>query len=272
MTWLRDQRSRGRGLESVIGCAGLAWCLLGTSWINLRAQQPRPTKTPTDLAGYDALLTPEDRGHWAFRAVSAPAIPAVKKGDVGPQSDRSRFILARQEEQGLVPALRTGKPRVTQRRRHLSRPDRSTADAPTSCAGLSRRLRGRRTQREGLVDSTCSPCRPLYGERWARHWLDLVRYAESNGYERDAAKPFAWRYRDYVIRAFNSDKPFYQFVLEQIAGDELPEGDHTPEKGTWSPRATTGSALGTTNRPTRNKTATISSTTLSTRPPRFSWD
>ena len=71
--------------------------------------------------------------------------------------------------------------------------------------------------------------RPAYGERWARHWLDLVRYAESNGYERDATKPFAWRYRDYVIRAFNADKPFDRFVLEQIAGDELPEGDHTPE-------------------------------------------
>ena len=71
--------------------------------------------------------------------------------------------------------------------------------------------------------------RPAYGERWARHWLDLVRYAESNGYERDAAKPFAWRYRDYVIRAFNADKPFDRFVLEQIAGDELPEDDHTAE-------------------------------------------
>ena len=71
--------------------------------------------------------------------------------------------------------------------------------------------------------------RPAYGERWGRHWLDLVRYADSNGYERDAAKPFAWRYRDYVIRAFNSDKPFDRFVLEQIAGDELLEDDRTSE-------------------------------------------
>ena len=65
--------------------------------------------------------------------------------------------------------------------------------------------------------------RPAYGERWGRHWLDLVRYAETNGYERDAAKPNAWRYRDYVIRAFNDDKPFDRFVLEQLAGDELPD-------------------------------------------------
>lgn len=65
--------------------------------------------------------------------------------------------------------------------------------------------------------------RPEYGERWARHWLDVVRYADSNGYERDAAKPFVWRYRDYVIEALNQDKPFDRFVLEQIAGDEIPD-------------------------------------------------
>ncbi|MGV2333572.1 MAG UNVERIFIED_CONTAM: DUF1549 domain-containing protein [Planctomycetaceae bacterium] len=64
---------------------------------------------------------------------------------------------------------------------------------------------------------------PHYGERWARHWLDVVRYAETNSFERDGAKPNAWRYRDYVIRAFNDDKPYNQFLLEQLAGDELPE-------------------------------------------------
>jgi Protein of unknown function (DUF1553)/Protein of unknown function (DUF1549) len=66
--------------------------------------------------------------------------------------------------------------------------------------------------------------RPEYGERWARHWLDVVRYAESNGYERDGTKPSAWRYRDYVINAFNQDKPYDRFLTEQLAGDEL---DHT---------------------------------------------
>jgi hypothetical protein len=67
--------------------------------------------------------------------------------------------------------------------------------------------------------------RPGYGERWARHWLDLVRYAETNGYERDATKPHVWRYRDYVIRSLNEDKPFDRFILEQLAGDELPEAN-----------------------------------------------
>ena len=62
-----------------------------------------------------------------------------------------------------------------------------------------------------------------YGEHWARHWLDVVRYADTNSFERDGPKPNAWRYRDYVIRAFNSDKPYDQFIREQLAGDELPE-------------------------------------------------
>jgi hypothetical protein len=68
---------------------------------------------------------------------------------------------------------------------------------------------------------------PHYGERWARHWLDLVRYAETNSFERDAAKPHVWRYRDYVISSFNQDKPYDEFILEQLAGDEL--DDVTPE-------------------------------------------
>lgn len=72
-----------------------------------------------------------------------------------------------------------------------------------------------------LIDDLLN--RPEYGERWARHWLDVVRYADSNGYERDAEKPFVWRYRDYVIEALNKDKPFDRFVIEQLAGDELPD-------------------------------------------------
>ena len=74
---------------------------------------------------------------------------------------------------------------------------------------------------ERLVDRLLAS--PRYGEKWARHWLDVVRYAETNSFERDAAKPFAWKYRDYVIRSLNDDKPYDQFVMEQLAGDELDE-------------------------------------------------
>src|SRR2546423_3886775 len=72
---------------------------------------------------------------------------------------------------------------------------------------------------------TSRPPPPPQGERGARHWLDLVHYAETNSYERDNPKPYVWRYRDYVIRAFNQDKPFDQFVREQLAGDELGRSD-----------------------------------------------
>lgn len=72
---------------------------------------------------------------------------------------------------------------------------------------------------EGVIDRLLA--RPEHGERWARHWLDVVRYADSNGYERDAAKPYVWRYRDYVIESLNQDKPFDRFVIEQLAGDVM---------------------------------------------------
>ena len=70
---------------------------------------------------------------------------------------------------------------------------------------------------EKIVDELLR--RPQYGEKWGRHWLDLVRYAETNGYERDSEKPEAWRYRDYIIRAFNEDKPYNRFIMEHLAGD-----------------------------------------------------
>src|SRR5207253_7652879 len=72
---------------------------------------------------------------------------------------------------------------------------------------------------ENVVDRLLAS--PRYGERWARHWLDLVRYGESDGYEDDKVRPHAWRYRDYVIRSLNADKPYDRFVQEQVAGDEL---------------------------------------------------
>src|SRR5262249_56907047 len=83
---------------------------------------------------------------------------------------------------------------------------------------------------ERLVDRLLDS--PHYGEKWGRHWLDLVRFAETNSYERDNPKPHAWRYRDYVIRSLNEDKPYDQFVREQLAGGELPaargEGPRAP--------------------------------------------
>ena len=86
---------------------------------------------------------------------------------------------------------------------------------------------------------------PRYGERWARHWLDLARYADSEGFKSDETRPNIWRYRDYVIDSFNQDKPYDRFIKEQIAGDELYSRDpaalvatgfnrHFPDESTWS--------------------------------------
>ncbi len=155
--------------------------------------------------------------HWAFRPVRVPDVPAVK------ESSRVRtpvdaFVFARLEAAGLSPAP-AADPRTLLRRVYLDLiglPP-TPAEQKAFLADPSPEAYAR------VVDSLLA--RPEYGERWARHWLDVVRYAETNGYERDGPKPNAWRYRDYVIDALNKDKPFDRFVTEQLAGDELPGAD-----------------------------------------------
>jgi len=152
--------------------------------------------------------------HWAFQPVRPVPIPPVRQRD-WPRSPIDAFLLARLEKAGLQPAPDVDK-RTLLRRVYLDliglppTPEEQQAfledPSPDAFARVVDRLLAR----------------PEYGERWARHWLDVARYAESNGYERDGAKPNAWRYRDYVIDSFNRDKPFDQFAREQIAGDELP--------------------------------------------------
>jgi hypothetical protein len=125
------------------------------------------------------------------------------------------FVLARLEKASLKPAAQADK--RTLLRRALPGFDRTVADIGGATRPFSTIGRPMRTRKS--VDRSLA--RPQYGERWARHWLDVVRYAESNGYERDGTKPSAWRYRDYVISAFNQDKGFDRFLTEQLAGDEV---------------------------------------------------
>jgi len=198
--------------------------LAGIPWFGfLQAAPPRSSKNPTDLAGFDALITPEDRGHWAFQPIKPPLVPQVKNTG-WTRNSIDRFVVAKLEEQGWSPAP-PAEPRALARRLFLD----LTGLPPTPAEQETFLDEFARSPDavERLVDNLLA--RPAHGERWARHWLDLVRYADSNGYERDAAKPFAWRYRDYVIRTFNADKPFDRFLLEQLAGDELPEGKIQPE-------------------------------------------
>ncbi|MCI0680686.1 MAG: DUF1549 and DUF1553 domain-containing protein [Gemmataceae bacterium] len=174
-----------------------------------------------DLAKIDAQVKPVDRLHWSFQPVEKPAIPAVKdKGWVRNPIDA--FVLAGLEEQGWRPAAAV-EPRALVRRLYFD-----LIGLPPSPDAIEEFVRAwdaasAKRQARVLLDRVVGQllASPQHGERWGRHWLDVVRYAESNGYERDAAKPNIWRYRDYVIRAVNDDKPFDRFIIEQLAGDEL---------------------------------------------------
>lgn len=167
-------------------------------------------EVPYSRANYDAFL----QEHWAFLPVKTPPIPAVHDTS-WVQNPIDAFILAELEKRQLKPAARADKLTLL-RRIFLD----LTGLNPTPEEQQAFLADDRPDAVTRLVDDLLS--RPEYGERWGRHWLDVVRYAESNGYERDGAKPFAWRYRDYVIDAFNRDKPYDRFLLEQLAGDELP--------------------------------------------------
>lgn len=151
--------------------------------------------------------------HWSFQPISNPRVPEVKDGG-WVKTPIDSFILAKLEAKGWKPASPT-KPYQLLRRIYLD----LIGIPPTIMEQRAFLNNPSKKNFETLVNDLLS--RPAYAERWARHWLDLVRYAETNGYERDATKPNAWKYRDYVIRSFDEDKPFNQFVLEQLAGDEL---------------------------------------------------
>jgi len=179
---------------------------------SLRAWIDQGAVWPEQLA--DSSVSPlEKRGkeHWAFRPLANPKPPTVKNR-AWVRNSIDEFVLAKLEGRGWQPAPAAA-PAVLLRRIHLD----LTGLPPTLAEQAAFTTP---EAADHVVDELLS--RPTYGERWARHWLDLVRYAETNGYERDAVKPHAWRYRDYVIRAFNDDKPFDRFIVEQLAGDELP--------------------------------------------------
>ena len=153
----------------------------------------------------------EWKEHWAFRPLVRPAVPAV--AGVGNPIDA--FIRVELERRGL-PA-----PRPAEKIALLRRATYDVTGLPPSEQEVRDFLADESPLAwERVVDRLLAS--PHYGEQWARHWLDLVRYADTNSFERDGNKPHAWRYRDYCIRSFNDDKPYDRFILEQLAGDELP--------------------------------------------------
>jgi hypothetical protein len=151
------------------------------------------------------------RNYWAFR-LPAQAPSPIASAHV--QNPVDRFLDHARRSRGLEPAPRASRPTLL-RRAYLD-----LIGLPPTPAQAAAFLADERPDAwERLIDTLLAS--PHYGERWGRHWLDVARYADSGGYEHDYDRPNAWRYRDYVIRAFNQDKPYDVFLKEQIAGDEL---------------------------------------------------
>lgn len=156
------------------------------------------------------VVTEEAKKYWAYQPVKRPPVPAIKSAN-----PIDAFIAAKLAEKKLEPAKPADRVQLVRRAYYDLwglPPTPEQVDAFVKDESLDAWPK--------LIDSLLAS--PHYGEKWGRHWLDVVRFAETNGYERDGWKPNAWRYRDYVIRSFNDDKPFDQFAKEQIAGDEMP--------------------------------------------------
>jgi hypothetical protein len=188
-----------------------------TSWINMGAPDPREER-PSAAASAPAVPTiDEARRHWAFLPVRKAEPPSVKE-PARVKNAVDAFVLARLDGKHWSPAPPAG------RAEWLRRVTFDLTGLPPTPEEVEAFENDSTPQAdERVVDRLLNS--PRYGERWAQHWLDVVRFAESEGYEYDRQVPDAWRYRDYVVAALNHDKPFDRFVAEQIAGDELAAGD-----------------------------------------------
>jgi hypothetical protein len=193
-----------RGLGAVL----LLLALL-TGIVCFAKEEPQAPKPPQ----LEPSINAEDRAHWAFRPPIQGNIPSCPDGSsMGNPIDA--FILNALTRLGLEPAPPAGRAML------LRRVTFDLIGLPPTPQELDDFVKDPHPDAyERVVDRLVAS--PHYGERWAQHWLDVARFAESNGYELDAERPHAWRYRDYIIRSFNDDKPYDRFVTEQLAGDEL---------------------------------------------------
>ena len=177
----------------------------------LRAWIEQGLRWPADGAG---VTSRPKANHWAFRAPQGPPLPAVKnRGWVRNAIDF--FVLARLEKEGLSPAPEADRTTL------LRRLGLDLIGLPPTPEEVDAFVADDRPDAwERLVERLLAS--PHYGERWGRHWLDAARYADSDGYEKDSGRPFAWRWRNWVINALNRDLPYDRFTVEQLAGDLLP--------------------------------------------------
>ncbi len=175
------------------------------AWIDQGAVWPAGTTSNDD--GRDV------ERHWAFEPIVRPAVPSVSRGDWA-RNEIDRFVLARLEAQDIAPSRRAGRTALARR---LTLDLTGLPPAPTEVDAFVRDRHPHAYER--LVDQVLAS--PAYGERWGRHWLDVARYADSEGHEFDRRRPI-WKYRDWVTGALNRDLPFDEFTVEQLAGDLLP--------------------------------------------------
>jgi mono/diheme cytochrome c family protein len=185
-------------------------------WINglspkaVAAAETIPTRQP----GYS--ITEKDRQFWSFIKPVRPAAPKVKNRRWA-RNEIDLFVLSKLEQNGLRPN-RAASPRELLRRVYFDLIGLPPSPEETA-EFLKNYSKGAEAAYAKVVDRLLES--PHYGERWGRHWLDLARYADSGGYEFDYDRPHAWRYRDYVIKSFNEDKPYNRFIVEQLAGDQI---------------------------------------------------
>ena len=177
------------------------------AWYNCGTQAMLPTLLIAAAAG---------TGYWAFQKPIRPEVPAIRSPWIRTPIDAFLFQAMRDSKLAPSPPL--------DRARLLRRVYLDLTGLPPSPGEADLFLRDRSPDAyDKVVDRLLAS--PHYGERWALRWLDVIRYADTNGFEADAERPHAWRYRDYVVRSFHSDKPYHRFLQEQIAGDELWPGD-----------------------------------------------
>ena len=184
----------------------------GAPWtVRLLADEPTGSSFPRTRVSVD------ERDHWSFQSLQPGQLPVVEQSRWC-RNPIDRFILSRLEENRLSPSGRASR-RVLARRAHFS-----LLGLPPSPEVIARfRSDESPSAWSDLVDRLLAS--PHYGQRWARHWMDVARFAESGGFEHDADRPTAFHYRDFLIAAFNSDMPFDQFLSWQLAGDELAPKD-----------------------------------------------
>ena len=191
-----------------------------TRWVRMGAVWPASNSKQFDWTAKPQMkFTEKDRSFWVFQPVKTPHVPAV----ADPRWSKNpidQFIKHKLKQAGLEPAPQADRLVLIRRASFdlIGLPptpvevDQFLSDKDSDDVAFAKVV-------DRLLESK------HYGERWGRHWLDLVRYAESDGFNQDAYRPTAWRYRDYVVDSFNADKPYNQFVMEQIAGDEIAPDD-----------------------------------------------